>query len=116
MFYPASTSADILLSALLTVQDEIVRGCQVRVGLGAHFGNFYQVSGGLYGPEAEAIEDIAENGTEGGEIAGSQAVVDQLIPGNAFTLEQKDGPDTAPARYTECWTVPARLASGGDRS
>jgi class 3 adenylate cyclase len=95
MFYPASTSADTLLSALLTVQDEIARSCQVRIGIGAHFGNFYQVSGGLYGPAAEAIEGIAENDTEGGEIVVSQAVVDQLIRGDAFTLEQKDGVDTA---------------------
>lgn len=95
MFYPVSTSADTLVSALLTVQDEIARSCQVRIGLGAHFGNFYEVSGGLYGPEAEAIEGIAENGTEGGEIVVSQAVVDQLIRGDAFTLEQTDGADTA---------------------
>lgn len=95
MFYPAATSADTLLSALLTVQDEIARSCQVRIGLGAHLGNFYQVSGGLYGPEAEAIEGIAENRTEGGEIVVSQAVVDQLSRGDAFTLEQKDGAHTA---------------------
>lgn len=95
MLYPASTGADILLSTLLTVQDEITRGCQVRIGIGAHFGNFYHLSGGLYGVEADAIEDIAENDTAGGEIAVSQSVVDRLPPGHSFTLEPKDVVPTA---------------------
>ncbi|MGH3438468.1 MAG: adenylate/guanylate cyclase domain-containing protein [Sciscionella sp.] len=95
MLYPASTGADILLSTLLTVQDEITRGCQVRIGIGAHFGNFYHLSGGLYGVEADAIEDIAENDTAGGEIAVSQSVVDRLPPDHSFTLEPKDIVPTA---------------------
>ncbi|MGH3977245.1 MAG: hypothetical protein ACRDS9_28615, partial [Pseudonocardiaceae bacterium] len=90
MFYPAETSADVLLSTLLTVQDEITRNCQVRIGLGAHFGHFYQLSGGLYGVEADSIEHIAESDTEGGEIVASQAVVDRLTDGHLFTLEQKN--------------------------
>lgn len=95
MFYPATTSADVLISALLTVQDEIALSCQVRIGLGAHFGSFYQLSGGLYGTEADSIEEIAENDTAGGEIVVSQALVDQLPPDHAFTLEPKNDAETA---------------------
>ncbi|MEZ0073431.1 hypothetical protein [Planotetraspora sp. GP83] len=91
MLYPPSTGADVLLSTLLTVQDEIARRCQVQIGLGAHFGEFYRLAGGLYGGEAAAIEEITENDTEAGEIAVSQAVIDQLPDGHAFTLIRKDG-------------------------
>ncbi|MCT9931631.1 hypothetical protein N5079_15560 [Planotetraspora sp. A-T 1434] len=91
MLYPPSTGADVLLSSLLTVQDEIARRCRVQIGLGAHFGEFYRLAGGLYGGEANAIEEITENDTEAGEILVSQTVVDQLPDGHTFTLTRKDG-------------------------
>jgi Adenylate and Guanylate cyclase catalytic domain len=95
MFYPSSTRAGTLLSALLTMQREITQSCQIRIGLGAHFGNFYHVSGGLYGVEADAIEHAAENDTEGGEIVVSQPVVDRLPVDHSFTLERKEGTPAA---------------------
>ena len=49
MFYPPEVAAATLLSALLSVQDEISRTCQVKIGLGAHYSDFYLLSGGLYG-------------------------------------------------------------------
>ncbi|HEY8379254.1 MAG TPA: hypothetical protein VIK91_22325, partial [Nannocystis sp.] len=49
MFYPAHIAAADLLSALLTVQDQVTRTCAIKIGLGAHFGDFYSASGGLYG-------------------------------------------------------------------
>ncbi|MEV0347712.1 adenylate/guanylate cyclase domain-containing protein [Nonomuraea sp. NPDC050680] len=94
MFHPESADAGVLLSALLKVQDEIERSCRVRIGIGAHFGSFYGLAGGLYGPEADAIEDIAENHTEGGELAVTGAVVDRLPPGHSFVLRRKDGPES----------------------
>lgn len=95
MFYPAHISAETLLSALLTIQDEVAKRCQIKIGLGAHYGEFYSISGGLYGPEADAIEEIAENDTEGGEIAVTQAIVDLLPPGHAFSIAQRSGEPTA---------------------
>lgn len=95
MLYPEATDAGALLSTLLTVQDEIARRSKVLIGLGAHFGSFYFLSGGLYGAEADAIEEIAENDTEGGEVVVSQAVVDRLASGHDFTLDSKNEAGTA---------------------
>ncbi|MFF5205998.1 adenylate/guanylate cyclase domain-containing protein [Streptosporangium sp. NPDC000396] len=91
MFHPASTDAQTLLSALLRVQDEVERHCRVRIGIGVHHGHFYDLSGGLYGAEADAIEDIAENHLEGGEIAVTGTVVDRLPAGHRFAIRRKDG-------------------------
>lgn len=93
MLYPAATSAETLLATLLTVQDEVDRSARIRIGLGAHFGAFYQLSGGLYGAAAEAVEALAENDTEGGEIAVTQAVVDRLVEEHPFVLAPKEAAD-----------------------
>jgi class 3 adenylate cyclase len=90
MFHPAETPATALLSALLSVQDEIERHCRIRIGIGVHRGIFSELSGGLYGAEADGIEDVAENHLEGGEIAVTGPVVDRLPAGHPFALRRKD--------------------------
>lgn len=90
MFYPPAVSAETLVSAMLTVQDEIEKRCQIKIGLGAHFGEFYSISGGLYGSQADAIEETAENDTTGGEIVVTQALFDLLPPTHAFTAVKRD--------------------------
>ncbi|MFG6194566.1 adenylate/guanylate cyclase domain-containing protein [Nonomuraea sp. JJY05] len=91
LFHPETVEASTLLSALLTAQDEIRCHCEVRIGIGAHLGSYYELSGGLYGAEADAVEEFAENDTEGGEIAVTQAVVDRMPHGHPFELRPKDG-------------------------
>ena len=90
MFYPDSISATTLVSAMLTIQDEIAQSCQIKIGIGAHYGIFYSISGGLYGLEADAIEEIAENHTEGGEILISQSICDRLPRNHNFTIQKRD--------------------------
>jgi class 3 adenylate cyclase len=89
MFYPDSLSAATLVSAMLTIQDAIAN-CQIQIGIGAHYGSFYEISGGLYGAEADAIEELAENHTCGGEIVISQALCDRLPSNHNFILEKRD--------------------------
>jgi class 3 adenylate cyclase len=95
MFYPPAVSAETLVSAMLTVQDEIEKRCQIKIGIGAHYGEFYSISGGLYGFEADAIEEIAENDTTGGEIVITQALFDLLPEAHAFTAVKRDDDSTA---------------------
>ncbi|WP_434684622.1 family 3 adenylate cyclase [Pseudanabaena minima] len=90
MFYPDDLSASTLVSTLLTIQDAIAQSCHIKIGLGAHYGSFYSISGGLYGSEADAIEDIAENHTCGGEILISQAICDRLPNHHNFTIEKRN--------------------------
>ncbi|MCL1473309.1 hypothetical protein [Argonema antarcticum] len=89
MFYPEAVTAETLLSALLTMQDEIKKTCQIKIGLGAHLGEFYYINGGLYGLEADAIEEVAENETEGGEIAISEGIYNLLPENHQFVIEKK---------------------------
>lgn len=89
MFYPADVQASYLLSALLTIQAEINKTCQVKIGLGAHFGEYYYINGGLYGEEATAIEEFAENETEGGEVLITQSIYEMLPSGHGFELVKK---------------------------
>ncbi|PCC70648.1 Adenylate cyclase, class 3 [Nannocystis exedens] len=86
MFYPAAVPAERLLAALLSVQDQVARRCAIKIGLAAHFGDFYSASGGLYGDASDAIERLAEDHVTGGEIVVSQAVVGRLPPAHDFTL------------------------------
>ncbi|WP_182886119.1 family 3 adenylate cyclase [Microbispora sp. H10885] len=126
MFHPASTGADVLLSALLRTQDEIVRRCRVRIGVGVHHGSFYDLDGGLYGAEADAVEVLAESHTEGGEIAVTEAVAERLPEGHSFVLRRKDvpgvpgGPLRAVYRVLDGPRAAAETASGngtlGDRA
>ena len=90
MFYPDSINATTLVAAMLTIQDEIAQSCQIKIGIGAHYGIFYSISGGLYGLEADAIEEIAENHTEGGEILISQSICDRLPRNHNFTIQKRD--------------------------
>ncbi|MEU6413124.1 hypothetical protein [Microbispora sp. NPDC046933] len=89
MFHPASTDAGTLLSALLRAQDEIGRTCRIRIGVGVHHGDYYDLDGGLYGAEADAIEHLAENHTEGGEIAVTEAVAERLPADHGFVLRRR---------------------------
>jgi class 3 adenylate cyclase len=90
MFYPDDLSASTLVSTLLTIQDAIAKSCQIKIGLGAHYGSFYSISGGLYGAEADAIEEIAENHTCGGEILISQTIRDRLPANHNFIIKKRD--------------------------
>ena len=89
MFYPDQVEAATLIAAMLTIQDQVMKSCQIKIGLAAHYGSFYAISGGLYGAEADAIEDVAENRTSGGEILITQALRDRLPFDHNFTLEQR---------------------------
>jgi class 3 adenylate cyclase len=90
MFYPQDIAAAPLLSALLAVQDAVTRRCQIQIGIGVHFGEFYRVSGGLYGAESDAIEAIAEHDTVGGEIVVTRAIVERLPADHGFTLAPRE--------------------------
>ena len=94
MFYPRTIAAEALLSMLLAVQDAVALRCSIKIGLGAHFGEFYRLGSGLYGAESSAIEAFAEDHTAGGEIVVSAAIVARLDPDHGFTLMECEDPET----------------------
>ncbi len=78
MFYPESVPFDSILKMLATIRQELLNTCEVKIGLAAHFGEFYSLGGGMYGTEADWIENIAENQTEGGEIVVTEHLLEQV--------------------------------------
>lgn len=100
MFYPAEVQASYLLSALLTIQSEINKTCQIKIGIGAHFGAYYHINGGLYGEEADAIEEFAENETEGGEVLISQRIFEMLPAEHGFEVVKKGESSTLGQLYS----------------
>jgi hypothetical protein len=89
MFYPDGIAPDLIASMLLALQKHIERECVVQIGLGAHHGEFYFLGGGMYGTEADWIEDVAENSTSGGEVVLTGQFVQMLTAGDAFALKER---------------------------
>ncbi len=104
MFYPESVSAHDITAMLLGVQERITKECEIRVGIGAHFGEFYDIGGGFYGPDADIIEEVAENETAGGEVVISKAVHDRLPEQHGFIFHPRPDlvqPDFRAVRVTD---------------
>lgn len=91
MFYPDTLACETLLAALLTIQDEVASRCRIKIGIGVHFGEFYNFAGGLYGEASDGIEEFTENSTEDGEVALSEAVAARLAGDHGFTLAPRQG-------------------------
>ncbi len=89
MFYDAGISGDRVVSMLLTALDRVAKECQVGIGMAAHLGEFFELGGGVYGPDADRVEAVAEEHTEGGELVITDDVVRRLPDGHRFTLRPR---------------------------
>ncbi|MCB9670490.1 MAG: hypothetical protein H6734_13515 [Alphaproteobacteria bacterium] len=63
MFYPPEVPLEPLLAGMVRIHGS----GPVQIGWCAHVGTFYEVGGGLYGPDADRVETIAEVHTSGGD-------------------------------------------------
>ena len=88
MFYPKNLDTTEIISTQLKIQEYIASLANIKIGMGAHYGKFYDIGGGLYGIDAEFIESISEDQTEGGEIVISEAIKNKL--GEGFKLELRN--------------------------
>ena len=77
MFYEDGIHPREILEHLIAAQHEIA-GLTVQIGAGVHTGEFLEIGGGVFGPEADMVELLAEDFTEGGEIAVSPVVKQQI--------------------------------------
>lgn len=89
MFYPASIAPDLILSAMAEAQIRVAAASEVGIGMCVHGGNFYEVGGGLYGRDAETVEELAENHARGGEVLVTTSVIDGLAEPRAFTFRPR---------------------------
>jgi hypothetical protein len=67
MFYNKNISPKEIFSAMQKVQEELL-SFTIKIGMAIHYGKFYSLGGGLFGEDADLVEDLAENKSEGGEI------------------------------------------------
>jgi hypothetical protein len=63
MLYPAEVDRRALIEAMVGIHDP----GHVQVGLLLHAGRFYAIGGGLFGPDADLVEVVAEDHVPGGE-------------------------------------------------
>lgn len=87
MFYGKDVSVDEIIAQLFRVQKDIAEQCEVTIGIGVHYGKFYNIGNGMYGPEADFIERVAEDMVEGGELVMSGQALEKLTSkrGISFT-------------------------------
>ncbi|MFH1712365.1 MAG: hypothetical protein ABH846_03985 [Patescibacteria group bacterium] len=78
MFYDDSVDVNDVVKQMIGAQKKIHEQCEVRVGIGIHTGSAFEIGGGLYGAEADKIEDFTEEETSGEEIAISKAVAEKI--------------------------------------
>ncbi|MEI7741718.1 MAG: hypothetical protein WCJ29_04385 [bacterium] len=77
MFYPEPVTPEKVVEAMVAAQNANAAN-PVKVGLALHSGEFYHIGGGLYGEDAELVEALGEDYTEGGEIAITNKLVGEL--------------------------------------
>jgi class 3 adenylate cyclase len=90
MFYRENVPLEHIATMVTAMQDHVQKECEVKIGLGVHYGEFYSLGGGLYGPHADWIEDVAENHTSGGEVVITEHFFRKLPAHHLFRVTQRD--------------------------
>src|SRR5436190_7575031 len=90
MYYPPSVLAADVVQAMWETQQRIAARCAVRIGMCIHTGGFYEIGGGLYGPDADAVEHLAEDYARGDEILVTQQVRSELASADFSFVERND--------------------------
>lgn len=89
MFYPPELPADRLLGTILAVLDHVAAECEISIGLCAHPGEFFVLGNGVYGPDADRVELVAEDHTEGGELVITDTLAEALAEDHQFGLSRR---------------------------
>lgn len=86
MLYPADIAASSIVDAMLEAQARIKERTRVKVGLCMHHGVFYEIGGGLFGADAQLVEQLAEDHAAGGEILVTSEVVQKVSAPSDYAL------------------------------
>jgi hypothetical protein len=90
MFYPDEVGADQLLAMLVTTTRRIAAECELRIGIAAHSGVFYELGGGVYGPDADRVEILAEERAGAGELLVTDSVLGALSGTMSFVTTPRE--------------------------
>jgi class 3 adenylate cyclase len=89
MFYDAGIAVERVVAMLLTAMGRVAKECEVGIGMAAHSGEFFELGAGVYGPDADRVETVAEEHTEGGELVITDDLVRGLPDEHGFTLRPR---------------------------
>jgi class 3 adenylate cyclase len=90
MFYKENINSKTVVEAMIAAQHEITK-LTVQVGIGLHRGTFWEIGGGMYGAEADWIEDVTENDLSGGQLVVSETIK-EMLPQNLNEVLKKWAP------------------------
>lgn len=77
MFYDEAIDVNDVVSQMIAAQ-KAIEGVEVSVGIGMHQGVAYEIGGGLYGADADEIEEFTEEESNANEVIVSPAVKSSL--------------------------------------
>lgn len=80
MFYGDNIDPHDVVLQMVAAQREIQQRTLVRVGIGIDSGTAFEIGGGLYGAEADDIEDFTEDESEADEVIVTEHVKNRLRP------------------------------------
>ncbi len=113
MFFDDSIPASHVLQQMLAFQAE-KETLPLQVGIGMHYAETYHIGGGLYGAEADLIEEITENESDGGELLFTQEFAESCdmdlvkdakqrvdLGDHGMFLSITDGPKLAPLKTSD---------------
>lgn len=87
MFFPEEISVADVVNAVFEANRRILAECAVKVGFCIHHGQFLNFGDGFYGEEADFMEEVAENRSDGGEILITKTVAEKIT--DEFKFEEK---------------------------
>ena len=89
MFYDASIEPEHVVAMVLTTMARIAAECELGIGVAAHVGEFFELGGGVYGPDADRVETVAEEHTQGGELLITGDVWHTFANQRAFATHER---------------------------
>lgn len=90
MFYDESIDPNLVVEQMVASQ-RLIAPLAVQVGIGIHKGSAFEIGGGLYGADADTIEEFTEEESKGREVIVSSAVKELLkAPLDRFSATRGD--------------------------
>jgi class 3 adenylate cyclase len=99
MFYDEKVGARQVVEAMAAAQKHIHSGL-LQVGIGIDYGTFWEIGLGMFGMEAEILEEVAEDQTSAKEIILSETVREHLEKDFATNLVLREDLKTGSGFYT----------------
>jgi len=96
MYYPEPIPPEAIVVAMAEAHQRIADAGCPGIGICVHSGDFYEIGGGLYGADAEAVEMLGEHHARSGEIMVTTPVAGALAETPGFELQPRPeltGPD-----------------------